>query len=153
VTASSVENRGTLLASARHLELDHPVVAQEEDLEVEAVVVVEDPLDLAITVASLDICLVTAPRRDPAQTPVHATTVTRQATCRGTAHHLERGVVKILASATNVARMATCPVNAQTLLHNPPIEEEASATHVVVQITLLATVHKRAAEVVVVLAT
>jgi len=140
-----VENLGTLLASASRLELDHLEVAQEED-EVETVEEEEaDPLDLAITVASLDTCLATALRREQPQTPVHATIATRRVTCQGTARQLEIAAVKNLASATNVARRAICPVTAQTLLHNlhNPLLVAASATHVASRITLLATVHRR----------
>jgi len=141
-----VENPGTLLVSASLLELqvEHLEVVQEED-EVETVVA--DHPDLAITAARLDTSLVTALRRDLPQTPVHATTATRQVICPGTAQQVEVevAVVKNLANATNVARKATCPVTAQTLLHlhNRP-NDAASATHVASRITLLATVHRRA---------
>lgn len=138
-------NPGTLLVSASLLELDLLVAAQEVEDEVE--MVVADLLDLATTAASLDTCLVTAPRREPPQTLVPATIATRQVICPGTVHHqLEVAAVKTPASATNVARRATCPVNAQTHLHNlhnPPVEAAASVTHVVRRIILLAIVHKR----------
>ena len=94
-------------------------------------------LDLATTAASLDTCLVTAPRREPPQTLVPATIATRQVICPGTVHHqLEVAAVKTPASATNVARRATCPVNAQTHLHNlhnPPVEAAASVTRMFIQ--------------------
>jgi len=143
VTASSVENPGILLASARRLE--HLAVAQEEEDEVETVVA--DPLDLAITVAKLDTCLVTVLRREPPQTPAHATTATRRVICPGTAHQMqaEVAVVKNLASATNVVRRVTCPVTAQVLLlHHNPLVDATSATHAVSRITCLVTAHKRA---------
>ena len=156
MTASSAESPGTLLASARHLEVEHLVEgeAQEEEAdEVEAVVA--DHLDLATTVASLDTSLASALRKDPPKTPVHATTATRPVICQGTAHHhLEVAVVKTHASATNVVRRATCPVNAQTLLHlNDHLTDETSATRVERRIILHVTVHRRAALVVVVQAT
>jgi hypothetical protein len=153
VTASSVENLGTSLASARRLVVDHHVVAQEEEAVDEVEAVVADPADLATTAANLDTCLATALRKEQPQTPVHATTATRPVICPGTAQQVEvvgRVVVKNLASATNVGRRATCPVTAQVPLHNlhhPPIDA-TSATHVVRRITLRATVRRRAAVVV-----